>query len=196
MSLSPPAAHGVPAMSGSLCPTSSCFQSHELEQSCFVSSHTGGQGFYTILLCPGMCCHHHSGAGEFMASPRWGHTECFFSPSSSSLPLGAHGSSDKAVPWQPGWLGEPREGEVTTSPTAPTSLDATPGQGCALGQGFPTMSSRQGGITSFKPALGAPQFHHKPVAEPGALGEPLQSISCWVQLGEITARESPMEGHL
>lgn len=111
------------------------------------------------------------------ALPTMSYTECFFIPSSSSLPLGAHGSSDKSVPCHPGWLGESREGKVTT---APTSLCGTSGQGCSPRQAFPTMSTQQGGITFFKPTLEAPQLHHKPAAEPGALGEPLQSISCWV----------------
>lgn len=59
-------------------------------------------------------------------------TKCFFSPSSSSLPLCACGNSDKSAPCRPGWLGESREGEVTTSPTTPTPLCGTPGSGLCL----------------------------------------------------------------
>lgn len=99
------------------------------------------------------------------ALPTMAHTKCFFSSSSSSLPLGPHGSSDKSAPW----LGELREGKVTIT----TSLCSTPGQDCALRQAFTTMSSQQGGITFFKPALEAPQLYHKPAAELGVLGEPL-----------------------
>lgn len=105
------------------------------------------------------------------ALPTVSHTKHFFSP--FSRPLGAHGISDKSAPCHSGWLGEAREGKVTTSPTSPTSptsLGGTPGQGCGS---VPTMSSQQGGIAFFKPTLEAPQLYHKPTAEPGVLGEPL-----------------------
>lgn len=114
-----------------------------------VTSH--GQGFYTVLLCSGMwCCHHHSWG--ILALPM-SYTKCSFSPSSSSLPLGAHGNSDKSAPCHPGWLGESREGKASRSPITPTPLCGTPGQGCATRQAFPTMSSQQGGITFFKRTL-------------------------------------------
>lgn len=202
VSLWPLAAHHVPAMSGYLCPTSSCFQSHKLEQCCFVSSHTTGQTQPGAFI---QCCSA-LGYGAATTAAGLGHScpphvihQGFFSSSSSSLPHGAHGSSDKSAPCHPGWLGESKEGKVTTSPTTPISLRGTPGQGCASRQDFPTMLSQQGGITFFKLTLEAPQLSHKPAAESGVLEETSlthQLLGDRGEQGEIRARESPMEGHL